>query len=234
MTGRLRFSTLLVLAMILFLVGSSSYGQSIHIQKNNKAETLWNEGRSFSFEYSPEIKVAEKTLLMYREPSFCKSVGHSFFGNATHPGGGRGGRLNERNDGYGFTCYLNESRTRSISGQALVNSQYGLTVAWSFSQSITLIDLYGVRLDVGFSPTALSYEKRDGEVLYGILPLLFEKITFTLPRKWGHLSFVQNHLGQGIKLRNAEMIPGASAPRQAGSGSSSGFQMTFSKTANFL
>lgn len=228
-----RFLTLFVLEMLLLLSRASSYGQSIQIQKTPTAETVWGGKKSFSIEYIPEVIPAEKTLLVYQNPSLCKSVGHSFFGNATHPGGGRGGRLNERNDGYGFTCYLNESRTRYISGQALVNSQYGLTIAWAFSQSITLIELYGVRLDIGFSPTALSYEKRNGEVLYGVLPLVFEKITFTLPKKWGHLSFVQNHLGQGIKLRNAEMIPNVST-HQAGTPSSSGFQMTFSKTANFL
>lgn len=229
-----RFVTLFALTALLLLLGASSHGQSVQIKKNTTAKNVWSGAKSFSIEYTPPIIRTEKTLLVYQDPSFCKSVGHSFFGNATHPGGGRGGRLNERNDGYGFTCYLNESRTRHISGQALVNSQYGLTIAWAISQSVTLIDLYGVRLDVGFSPTALSYEKRNGEVLYGVLPLMFERITFTLPKKWGHLSFVQNHLGQGIKLRNAEMIPSVSAPRQAGTTSSSGFQMTFSKTANFL
>lgn len=238
-----RYIRYVLLFLAFFVTCTQGHAQEVRVEKNlgiYGEKYLRSGGNAISIEYSfasqSHKKLQEKLFLSYQEPTICKEVGYNFYGNATHPQGGRNGRLNERNDGYGFTCYLNESRTRFFSGSALVNSQYGLTVAWSFSQGITLIDFLGFRFDVGVSPTMLSYEKRDGSVVYGVLPITYKKISVQLPKNWGIVSVTENNLGKGILLRNAEVIqsPLLQPSSQNNNQNTHGFQITFSRRMNIL
>lgn len=152
-----------------------------------------------------EYQDLSELKLKLKDPTTCKSITISFFGNATHPGGGRNGLLNERNDGYGFKCNLDQSRNLSLFVYGILNSKYGNTLAGGISQGITLVDLYGVRLSVGIALTTLSYEVHHRhQVLYLVAPFPYSSIEFKLPNEMGYVGFARFSLSKGIYLRSAE------------------------------
>ncbi len=150
----------------------------------------------------------ELNLDLLQNESHCKSVSVNIFGNASHPGGNPYRLLNERNDGIGMTCYLNKEKTRFLFGNALTNSQFGLSIAGGIGQGITLVEVSPIRFDVGISVTALSYEKRNGKMLYGVMPFPYAKLIVDLPGNMGYVGITQTYLSgnvRGIRLRNAEI-----------------------------
>jgi hypothetical protein len=200
---------------VLLLMSTFAYGEGSKIPQNYSMSQF-----GVNFTHTKEIEFVliqkGKTVPVFVETerfsfnlsqqSFCKAIAINIFGNASHPGGNRNHLLNERNDGYGFTCYQNKEKTDYYFFNTLTNSQYGLSVALGAARGFTIFDLKGLRLDAGIAGTLLSYEKRDRKVLYGALPVPYIKVTYELPRSLGYVSLTQSYLGKGITLRSAEML----------------------------
>ncbi|MEN9881507.1 MAG: hypothetical protein RLZZ308_690 [Candidatus Parcubacteria bacterium] len=182
------------------------FSKNNSIKHTKDVHLVQNHDETVGSRITTTFRQVDSFTLTLNEHTFCKEVALNFFGNASHPGGNRGGALNERNDGYGFTCYKDKNRDSFLFLNALVNSQYGNSLAFGFAEGVKIIEWQKIRFDAGISITFLSYEKRNNDVVYGILPIPYIKLSYTLPRDLGRISIAQHYLGKGITLRNMEAV----------------------------
>lgn len=134
---------------------------------------------------------------------WCKSITRTFWSNSRHPGGDRGGRLNQENRGIGFKCRIEKDNPVYFSLDTLTNSQRGASMAASMGKQLDLVNLYGVKYYVGLSATLLSYEMpRRRKTVYGIVPMPHRGVSYEVPYGWGTIGWEEQFLPQGIKLRS--------------------------------
>lgn len=149
--------------------------------------------------------------------SWCKNTAVTLWTNSSHPGGNGNGRLNEKNGGWGFKCFLQkEEHPYFFHVDMLENSRYGNTLAVGFGKQYDVLAVGPMNLYVGGALSFTYYEVRDrfavgpgyyeyrsrGAVVFPFMPSVHVGIGYELPRNWGTISFQENRLLQGIRLRS--------------------------------
>ncbi len=159
----------------------------------------------------PAFRDAEKIILELGPNSPCKSIAVNVFGNASHPGGNEGGKLNERTGGYGMTCYTDAGKDNSYFVYGMDNSQRKPTLAFGLRKGITIYEWNGFRFDAGIAGTLTAYEKADRSIVYAAFPFRYTKLSYEFTLPWGgsgYLGVNQDYFrvkNGNIRLRNMEM-----------------------------
>jgi hypothetical protein len=159
----------------------------------------------------PAFRGAEVYTFEVGSNSICKSISTTLFGNVSHPGGNRGGRLNERTDGYGVNCFMDNNKNSSLFVYGMTNSQFKPTFAIGMRTGLTLFERGGLRLDLGVGGTFVAYERANNRFSYGVIPIRYEKLSYEFILPWknvtGSVSITQDHLlPSQIRLRSVDGV----------------------------
>lgn len=144
-------------------------------------------------------------LKINNNETVCREFSVNFFGASDHPGGNRNGQLNERNTGYGITCYLEKNRRSFVSINGLTNSQFGSTLTVGYGKNFNVLSWNNFHIDGGITGAFVSYERRDSKTSYGILPLPFVRISYDLPKNMGRISLTRHYIGS-VTLQSMETV----------------------------
>jgi len=150
----------------------------------------------------------EATSQQYANP--CAAVARLIYTTASHPGGNRNGRLNEKNGGYGGRCYTDQDRHFYAVFAQLQNSQYGDTFAFGPGVKTRLFEFWGLSLDVG---AEVPYGRRPGAI-QGPLPYPWVGANWK-PFKGVEIGMMEMWLPKGSAQLRATVIEGSYSPLQA-------------------
>jgi hypothetical protein len=164
------------------------------------AGLVWHPPQSSYFTSPPT-----RNQLMNRSRRFCDDGDINFYWNSSHPGGDRGGLLNEKNRGLSFECplryYLEGHVTTTMKVGGLFNSQYGNTFLFGGGVRITSPEFYYVSFGLGAEVDYIYYEHpRRNRVIHGPLPVISRDISIRIPG-WCLIRATEHRLADtGVKL----------------------------------
>lgn len=160
-----------------------------------------------------EAPHSEAILQQYANP--CAATARLIYTTASHPGGNRNGRLNEKNGGYGGRCYSDRDRNFYVVFAQLQNSQYGDTFAFGPGIKWRPFEFQGVSLDVGAEVPYVyyAYGRRPGAI-QGPLPYPWVGVNWR-PVKGVEIGMMEMWLPKGSAQLRATVIEGSYSPLQA-------------------
>lgn len=164
---------------------------------------------SLRFE-SPDPKISPS---QYANP--CTATARLIYTTASHPGGHRNGRLNEKNGGYGGRCYTDQDKNFYLVFAQLENSQYGDTFAFGPGIKWRFLEFKGVSIDVGAEVPYVyyAYGRRPGAI-QGPLPYPWVGVNWKL-MKGVEIGMMQMWLPKGSAQLRATVIEGSYSPLRA-------------------
>lgn len=155
--------------------------------------------------------------------SLCTGAATLIYTTASHPGGNKRGLLNEHNGGRGGRCYLDRDKHFYFVVAALINSQYGDTLAFGPGVKWRLFEgapqFGSPSLDVGaeipyvhyaYGPVYGKYRRPQGKAINSPLPMLWAGVNV----KFGNVEagMMQLWLPKGAAQLRATVIEGSFAP----------------------
>ncbi len=144
---------------------------------------------------SQHSQAKETYTLLFQRTDSCHHVTLLIYSHSAHPGSNRSGVLNEKNRGIGFRCQLAEKSPYYYTINGLHNSQFGDTFAAGFGARWPIVRYSRFTLSLGGEASWIYYEHpRARKALWGFLPIATVGLTYQLPRRWGTIGYVQNHL----------------------------------------